>query len=644
VIFLDVLLLVGATFLPIYKNTGTVDPNIFHLIFFVTWLFLSIALGKFRFTNQRLQNEIIAILLNGISILGLLSLYVISLERYTRNYNILYRQVLIVVAIELICRLTYYIINHKKYSRVKQSFTSFLSLRKKKWSLMFLDLLSMAVAFMFIIWIKPATMRFYLPNYTQFIIILLIWEFFLNLLTQKHQLRGKKRYRDYIFPILKSNLFTLIVLGIVIYVFGFFNLSRLVVFGTIALATVFEIIIVLYLGVYARTKRNTDVSERIIGVTPLEEKKVRLDDVPYEDPEDLDDQGESVRLELKENLSEFSNDIFEFIDKEINLKGIRKSKSTLLKTKTRFNVSALPDNSQELLINLEKVNDFNRINDYFALLNKKVKMGGYIVGTGETIKAIYLKLHRKYPRLWAQIIFFMHFIVHRVLPKLPISREINYLFTGGRKRTMSKAEILGRIVYSGFQIVETIKINDMLFFIAVKVNVPYEGENPSYGPIISLKRVGKNGKIIKVYKMRTMHPYSEYIQDYVYKTGGGTIDGDGFMNDFRITGWGKFFRKVWIDEIPMIINWIRGEMKLVGVRPLSEHKYSILDDDLKKLRIQFLPGLVPPFYVDLPNNLEEIQESERKYLQAYSKHKISTDIKYFFKAFYNIIFKKARSK
>jgi lipopolysaccharide/colanic/teichoic acid biosynthesis glycosyltransferase len=209
---------------------------------------------------------------------------------------------------------------------------------------------------------------------------------------------------------------------------------------------------------------------------------------------------------------------------------------------------------------------------------------------------------------------------------------------------MSKAEILGRIVYSGFQIVETIKINDMLFFIAVKVNVPYEGENPSYGPIISLKRVGKNGKIIKVYKMRTMHPYSEYIQDYVYKTGGGTIDGDGFMNDFRITGWGKFFRKVWIDEIPMIINWIRGEMKLVGVRPLSEHKYSILDDDLKKLRIQFLPGLVPPFYVDLPNNLEEIQESERKYLQAYSKHKISTDIKYFFKAFYNIIFKKARSK
>jgi len=42
-----------------------------------------------------------------------------------------------------------------------------------------------------------------------------------------------------------------------------------------------------------------------------------------------------------------------------------------------------------------------------------------------------------------------------------------------------------------------------------------------------------------------MHPYSEYLQEYVYEQG-GTIDGDGFKNDFRITFWGKFFRKFWV--------------------------------------------------------------------------------------------------
>jgi len=94
----------------------------------------------------------------------------------------------------------------------------------------------------------------------------------------------------------------------------------------------------------------------------------------------------------------------------------------------------------------------------------------------------------------------------------------------------------------------------------------------------------------------------------------------------------------------MLVNWMRGDIKLVGVRPLSKHKYGILDKDLQEERIKYLPGLVPPFYADLPKNIDEIQESERKYLIKYSEHPFRTDIIYFFKAFYNIILKGARSK
>ena len=65
---------------------------------------------------------------------------------------------------------------------------------------------------------------------------------------------------------------------------------------------------------------------------------------------------------------------------------------------------------------------------------------------------------------------------------------------------------------------------------------------------------------------------------------------------------------------------------------------------LQKLRIQFKPGLVPPYYADLPDSFEEVVESERLYLKKKQKNIIITDIQYFFRAIYNIIFKGARSK
>ncbi|MGB4004731.1 MAG: hypothetical protein WBI03_00930, partial [Bacteroidales bacterium] len=64
----------------------------------------------------------------------------------------------------------------------------------------------------------------------------------------------------------------------------------------------------------------------------------------------------------------------------------------------------------------------------------------------------------------------------------------------------------------------------------------------------------------------------------------------------------------------------------------------------QEIRIKYKPGLIPPFYVDLPKTFDEIIESEKKYLAAYDKHPFRTDMNYFFKAIYNILFKKARSK
>ena len=146
-----------------------------------------------------------------------------------------------------------------------------------------------------------------------------------------------------------------------------------------------------------------------------------------------------------------------------------------------------------------------------------------------------------------------------------------------------------------------------------------------------MNRVGKSGKSITVYKIRTMHPYAEYLQEYIYKVN-ELEKGGKFKNDFRVTTWGRVLRRLWIDELPMIINLLKGQLKLVGVRPLSQQYLSLYKRELVEERKKVKPGLIPPFYADLPKTLDEIMESEIKYLKAYKSSPFFTDLKYFFYA------------
>jgi len=94
----------------------------------------------------------------------------------------------------------------------------------------------------------------------------------------------------------------------------------------------------------------------------------------------------------------------------------------------------------------------------------------------------------------------------------------------------------------------------------------------------------------------------------------------------------------------MLYNLITGDIKLVGVRPISKHYFSLYSTEFQQRRIHYKPGLIPPYYVDLPKTIEEIEASEKKYLDQFDNSPFKTDFKYFFAAVYNILFKKARSK
>ena len=108
-------------------------------------------------------------------------------------------------------------------------------------------------------------------------------------------------------------------------------------------------------------------------------------------------------------------------------------------------------------------------------------------------------------------------------------------------------------------------VHGEFYVIAAKVKEPVRDDKPSGGLLIRLKRKGKGGKIIGVYKFRTMYAYSEYLQPYIYKQA-GLCSGGKIAGDYRVNAAGRFLRKTWLDELPMLINWMKGDLKLVGVR------------------------------------------------------------------------------
>lgn len=95
------------------------------------------------------------------------------------------------------------------------------------------------------------------------------------------------------------------------------------------------------------------------------------------------------------------------------------------------------------------------------------------------------------------------------------------------------------------------------------------------------KRVGKNGKIFTMLKFRTMVENAENI-------GLGLASAE---NDPRITKIGKFLREWTLDEWPQLVNVIKGEMSLVGPRPLPQYKDVILNELWQK-RLSVKPGLI----------------------------------------------------
>jgi lipopolysaccharide/colanic/teichoic acid biosynthesis glycosyltransferase len=335
--------------------------------------------------------------------------------------------------------------------------------------------------------------------------------------------------------------------------------------------------------------------------------------------------------------------VYEFISGTLNLTTFDFRRCVMIRSADVFNVEILPELYIEFYMNLHEINDIKNINDYFCKINQCLLPGGYYVGRVEPTHLRFERFLHNYPYHLARIFYFVDFIWRRIFPNMPFLRKIYFAFSNGKKRVISFSEVLGRLYYCGFEICHYKQFSNYIYFIGRKVKETHSVGNPVYGPLIKLKRIGKKGKVVNIYKFRTMHPYSEFIQKFIYDKN-NLDDGGKIKNDFRVTAWGHILRKFWLDELPMFINLLKGDLKLVGVRPISQHYLSIYSDELRELRAKYKPGILPPFYYDMPKTLDEIMESEKRYLALYEKYPFRTDVKYFFVILYNIFIKKARSK
>lgn len=160
-----------------------------------------------------------------------------------------------------------------------------------------------------------------------------------------------------------------------------------------------------------------------------------------------------------------------------------------------------------------------------------------------------------------------------------------------------------------------------------------------HNPIYVSKRVGKNGKIFKFYKIRTMCPNAEAMKQKLIAEGLNEADGPAFKmkNDPRITKVGRVFRKLSLDELPQLFNILNGSMSVVGPRPpipMEVEQYT----QYQMHRLDVKGGLLCLWQIQKNRNALSFDEWVRLDLEYIQKQSVWLDLKIIFKGAFMVIF------
>ena len=170
-----------------------------------------------------------------------------------------------------------------------------------------------------------------------------------------------------------------------------------------------------------------------------------------------------------------------------------------------------------------------------------------------------------------------------------------------KKRTINFYKLIKKLFDLLFALLFLILLSPLLIIIFLLIKFS------SRGPIFFLqKRIGKNNKSFKCIKFRTMHPEADDILENLLsinkKIKKEFEETHKIKNDPRITNIGNFLRKTSLDELPQLVNVLKGEMSIVGPRPIvSEEKIKYGKNFMKVNSVK--PGITGLWQISGRNNL-----------------------------------------
>ncbi|MCF8336036.1 MAG: sugar transferase [Bacteroidales bacterium] len=171
-----------------------------------------------------------------------------------------------------------------------------------------------------------------------------------------------------------------------------------------------------------------------------------------------------------------------------------------------------------------------------------------------------------------------------------------------------------RVIDIVFSLIGILVFSPLLLIISVLILLDSPG-----GVLFKQRRVGKRGKDFILYKFRTMYKDSG-------KKGLLTVS----SNDKKITGIGYFLRKYKLDELPQLINVLKGDMSIVGPRPEVRKYVNFYDEEQKEI-LNVRPGitdLASLVYFNENDILEDLEEPEKYYIDHIMPHKIELNMKF----------------
>lgn len=175
--------------------------------------------------------------------------------------------------------------------------------------------------------------------------------------------------------------------------------------------------------------------------------------------------------------------------------------------------------------------------------------------------------------------------------------------------------LVKRILDVTFTLAILVSVSPLLIAIAVMIKLT------SKGPILfQQERIGRNKRRFFIYKFRTMVADAEHMQSALEELNEASGPVFKIRNDPRITPLGRILRRTSLDELPQLFNVLRGDMSLVGPRPLPVRDYEGFDQDWQRRRFSVRPGITCLWQINGRSNISfnHWMELDLQYLDEWS--------------------------